>query len=197
MQKTNILNSLISILSLLILLSPSARATSTNEMDSSTNRLRASEEKVEFLLKELKTLKSASQGENSQVNTESLKINDIISPNFHPDPRCNQNPTCVSQCTARDSRGNCYSYGADFCAPNAQCTAQCEARDSRGNCYSYGPDKCGSNFQCASKCEARDSRGSCYSYGKDFCGPYANCTSNCQARDSRGNCYSYGPDMCY
>jgi hypothetical protein len=53
--------------------------------------------------------------------------------------------TCVSNCTARDSSGNCYEYGADYCGPNASCVSDCTATDSSGNCYEYGSDVCSSD----------------------------------------------------
>lgn len=161
------------------------------------NSLRASKEKVDFLIDEIQRLKSASNNQTggaSMVQTFSEAFTVMHLP---PDCDPNSSQACVPNCVSRGSNGTCYSYGSDFCAPHAACAPNCISRGSNGTCYSYSSDFCGSNANCAEKCISRGSNGTCYNYTADHCGIYAHCTANCLSRGSNGTCYNYGADICY
>ena len=104
---------------------------------------RASDQKIELLLYEIKALKSVTEIDQNSYFVEYL----LNSRPQHRQDRghCdddNNLPTCVRNCTARNSQGACYIYGADHCAPNATCSENCTARNSQGVCYIYGEDIC-------------------------------------------------------
>lgn len=132
------------------------------------DQLRAANEKVEYLLKELRVVKNRSTTLAFSKSADGAEPLLLATPNAPP-KRCVPAQTCVPNCLGRHSNGECYSYGSDFCAPNAVCSAQCLGRHSDGTCYSFG---------------------------EDYCGSFANCAPNCLGRHSNGQCYSYGPDVC-
>lgn len=133
---------------------------------------RAADQKIELLLQEIKELKNTPAKAQRGDFVETLLNN---SPQHRQDRgHCdddddNNQPTCVRNCTARNSQGNCYIYGNDYCAPNAVCVENCTARNSQGVCYIYGSDHCAPNATCSENCTARNSQGVCYIYGADVC----------------------------
>jgi hypothetical protein len=169
--------------------------------------LRASEEKIQSLLQEIKTLKAEVEAPASTANPNFVRnLLDQAAAPMHRPPECDDDngpgpgnpPSCVRKCNSRYSDGTCASYGQDYCAPRAVCVPKCNSRYSDGTCASYGADLCGSGrFTCVVKCNSRYSDGTCASYGDDHCGPRATCLVNCTARYSDGTCASYGPDICH
>lgn len=128
-------------------------AVSTQAEPTTADVLRASEEKIELLLQEIKTLKAEVEAPMSSTtpNFVSKLLNQAAAP-MHRPPECDDDngpgpgpgnpPTCVRKCAARYSDGTCYQYAQDFCAPRAACSANCTARYSDGTCYQYGADIC-------------------------------------------------------